>query len=153
MLFATEARVFPADHALAEEVFRAASLVMRCREAGEVRAVPEMLWSQLTVALHEDADDHEAASGLLPLLERNVRRILVNGFGSGVEVRHAMVHGDPYPATSDGRTTSVGSLAIARFLRPVCYQDMPDTLLPKALRAGNLTCFRIAKTPCASCPS
>jgi NADP-dependent aldehyde dehydrogenase len=58
-------------------------------------------------------------------------------FGTGVEVSHAMVHGGPYPATSDGRSTSVGSLAIERFLRPVCYQDMPDQLLPEALKAAN----------------
>ena len=73
----------------------------------------------------------------MPLLERKAGRILVNGFGTGVEVAHAMVHGGPYPATSDGRTTSVGSLAIDRFLRPVCYQDLPDALLPAALQEAN----------------
>ena len=74
---------------------------------------------------------------MLPALETKVGRILVNGFGTGVEVAHAMVHGGPYPATSDGRTTSVGSLAIVRFLRPVSYQDLPDALLPEALKEGN----------------
>ncbi|MEH3118139.1 MAG: aldehyde dehydrogenase (NADP(+)) [Methylorubrum populi] len=137
MLFATDARSFLADRHLAEEVFGAASLVVRCRDMGEVRAVLERLEGQLTAALHIDADDHAAARGLLPLLERRVGRILVDGFGTGVEVGHAMVHGGPYPATSDGRTTSVGSLAIGRFLRPVCYQDLPDALLPDALKAGN----------------
>jgi NADP-dependent aldehyde dehydrogenase len=71
---------------------------------------------------------------LLPVLETKVGRILANGWPTGVEVSHAMVHGGPFPATSDGRTTSVGTLAIDRFLRPVCYQDFPDTLLPPALR-------------------
>ncbi|WP_456314660.1 hypothetical protein [Sabulicella glaciei] len=79
----------------------------------------------------------EAARQLVPVLERRVGRILVNGYPTGVEVGHAMVHGGPYPATSDGRSTSVGTLAIARFLRPVCYQDMPEALLPEALRDGN----------------
>ena len=63
--------------------------------------------------------------------------MLANGWPTGVEVSHAMVHGGPFPATSDGRTTSVGALAIARFLRPVCFQDLPDGLLPPALRADN----------------
>ena len=77
------------------------------------------------------------ARALLPILERRVGRILINGFPTGVEVSHAMVHGGPYPSTSDGRTTSVGTLAIRRFLRPVCYQDFPAELLPEALRDGN----------------
>jgi NADP-dependent aldehyde dehydrogenase len=137
VLFSTEARAFLDDHRLGEEVFGASSLVVRCRNEGEIRAVLERLEGQLTAALHMDEADHAAARTLLPVLERRVGRILVNGFGTGVEVGHAMVHGGPYPATSDGRTTSVGSLAIQRFLRPVCYQDLPDALLPKALREGN----------------
>lgn len=64
-------------------------------------------------------------------------RIVVNGFPTGVELSYAMVHGGPFPSTSDGRTTSVGALAIERFLRPVCYQDMPANLLPGALKDGN----------------
>ena len=84
----------------------------------------------------EDAD-LETVRTLLPTLERRAGRILVNGWPTGVEVGHAMVHGGPYPATSDSRTTSVGSLAIRRFLRPVCYQDLPQALLPEALRDGN----------------
>jgi NADP-dependent aldehyde dehydrogenase len=74
---------------------------------------------------------------LLPLLERKVGRILANGFPTGVEVSTAMVHGGPFPATADGRSTSVGTGAIARFLRPVCYQNLPQELLPEALRDGN----------------
>jgi len=136
-LFATDAGSFLADHSLAEEVFGAASLVVRCRDLSEIRAVLGKLEGQLTAALHMDAGDHDAARALLPVLERKVGRILVNGFGTGVEVGHAMVHGGPYPATSDGRTTSVGSLAIDRFLRPVCYQDLPDALLPPELRQAN----------------
>jgi 2,5-dioxopentanoate dehydrogenase len=110
---------------------------VRCRDEAEMRRVAERLEGQLTAALHIEAGDHEAVRPLLPLLERKAGRILVNGFGTGVEVGHAMVHGGPFPATADGRSTSVGSKAIERFLRPVCYQDMPDDLLPPALQNAN----------------
>jgi NADP-dependent aldehyde dehydrogenase len=72
----------------------------------------------------------------MPTLERKAGRLLANGWPTGVEVSHAMVHGGPFPATSDGRSTSVGTLAMERFLRPVCYQDIPDALLPSVLRRG-----------------
>jgi NADP-dependent aldehyde dehydrogenase len=97
----------------------------------------ESLEGQLTSALHIDEEDHEAVRRFVPVLERRTGRILVNGFGTGVEVGHAMVHGGPYPATADGRSTSVGSLAIQRFLRPVSYQDLPESLLPEALKTSN----------------
>ena len=74
---------------------------------------------------------------MLPILERKAGRILVNGWPTGVEVGHAMVHGGPFPATSDTRTTSVGTLAIDRFLRPVAYQNIPDGLLPAPLQQAN----------------
>jgi len=136
-LFATDSDAFLADPVLQEEMFGATALVVRCPDVAAMRAVLAHLEGQLTASLHLAPEDHAAVRDLLPLLERRVGRILVNGFGTGVEVAHAMVHGGPYPATSDGRTTSVGSLAIERFLRPVCYQDMPDALLPAALRAAN----------------
>lgn len=124
---------FLADPRLAHEVFGSAALVVRCRDLAELERVLASLEGQLTAALHFDAVDHDAARRLMPLLERKVGRILANGFGTGVEVADAMVHGGPFPATSDGRTTSVGSLAIDRFLRPVSYQDLPDALLPAEL--------------------
>ncbi|WP_433705716.1 aldehyde dehydrogenase (NADP(+)) [Paraburkholderia sacchari] len=136
-LFVTNAEVFAKQAALREEVFGPASLVVRCPDAETLCAIVEHLEGQLTIALHLDDADHDLARTLLPTLERQTGRVLVNGFGTGVEVGHAMVHGGPFPATSDGRSTSVGSLAITRFLRPVCYQDLPDALLPEALRAGN----------------
>ena len=100
-------------------------------------AVLRHLEGQLTATVQMDEGDTEAVRALLPVLERRAGRVLVNGWPTGVEVGHAMVHGGPFPATSDSRTTSVGSLAIRRFLRPVCYQDLPDALLPEALRAGS----------------
>ena len=82
-------------------------------------------------------DDTELAKRLLSVLERKAGRVLCNGYPTGVEVCHAMVHGGPFPATSDSRTTSVGSAAILRFLRPVCYQDVPDALLPAEVQNDN----------------
>jgi len=98
---------------------------------------------QLTVTLQMDDSDAALASALLPALERKAGRILINGFPTGVEVAHAMVHGGPFPATADGRSTSVGTLAIRRFLRPVCYQDFPDALLPASLREANTALPRL----------
>lgn len=137
MLFSTSAAVFRGHPQLQEEVFGAASLVVRCPDLAAMREIVEALEGQLTGALHIDEADYGDARAVLPVLERRVGRVLVNGFGTGVEVGHAMVHGGPYPSTSDGRSTSVGSAAIFRFLRPVSYQDMPEQLLPDALKAAN----------------
>jgi len=136
-LFETTAEAFLADHRLGEEVFGSVSLLVRCRTEEELAQVLDGLEGQLTAALHISDADHDDARKLLPVLERKVGRILVNGFGTGVEVAHAMVHGGPFPSTSDGRSTSVGTMAIDRFLRPVSYQDLPDALLPPELRNDN----------------
>ncbi len=117
-----------------EEVFGASSLIVRCKSEKELLDTLEHLEGQLTATLHLTDDDLPIASRLLPTLERKAGRVLANGWPTGVEVTHAMVHGGPFPATSDSRSTSVGTLAIERFLRPVCYQDLPDALLPAALR-------------------
>ena len=100
-------------------------------------ALMEKLEGQLTVSIHIDAPDLLDARAFLPTLERRAGRIIVNDFGTGVEVSHAMVHGGPFPSTTDCRSSSVGSLAIRRFLRPVCYQSVPETLLPDSLKDGN----------------
>jgi NADP-dependent aldehyde dehydrogenase len=136
-LFVADAAAFTSDESLSEEVFGAASLVIRCPDIAAMRTMAEKLEGQLTATIQMDKADTADARSLLPILERRVGRILVNGYPTGVEVSNAMVHGGPYPATSDGRTTSVGTLAIRRFLRPVCYQDVPDDLLPASLRDEN----------------
>ncbi len=141
-LFAVAAGDFLADPALEEEVFGPASLIVRCRDIEELTGVLTHLEGQLTVTLHMEDGDRAAAARLLPLLERKAGRILVNGWPTGVEVSPAMVHGGPFPATSDSRSTSVGTLAIDRFLRPVCYQSLPGDLLPEELRDGNPSRFR-----------
>ena len=136
-LFVTSAADFLSDETLCEEVFGSASLVIKCKNTDEFVAVAEQLEGQLTATLHLQNGDQEALTGLLPVLERKAGRILCNAYPTGVEVCHAMVHGGPFPATSDARSTSVGSAAINRFLRPVCYQDFPADLLPAALKDEN----------------
>lgn len=136
-LFTTHAQDFLTNPHLQAEVFGAASLLVQCADNAQMRQVTEHLEGQLTATLHLDEGDVEQARALLPALERKAGRLLVNGWPTGVEVCDAMVHGGPFPATSDSRSTSVGTAAILRFLRPVCYQDFPDRLLPDALKQGN----------------
>jgi len=135
-LFATDAATLRSAPELADEVFGASSLLVRCRDLDDVIAILAAAEGQLTATIQLDAEDEAQATRLVPVLERKAGRILVNGWPTGVEVAHAMVHGGPFPATSDGRSTSVGTLAIDRFLRPVCYQDLPAALLPPELRDG-----------------
>lgn len=136
-LFSVKAADFLANPHLHEEVFGAASVVVRATDQAELARVIDALEGQLTIAIHLEEADHALAGALLPALELKAGRILVNGFGTGVEVANAMVHGGPFPATSDARATSVGTLAIARFLRPVSYQNLPEALLPAELRTEN----------------
>ncbi|MGU3657503.1 MULTISPECIES: aldehyde dehydrogenase (NADP(+)) [unclassified Methylobacterium] len=136
-LLRTEARHVLADPALADEMFGPAALLVAAADTAEVTRLLESLGGQLTATLHLDRADEHLAAGLVPLLARKAGRILANGWPTGVEVAPAMVHGGPFPATSDGRSSSVGTLAIERFLRPVCYQDLPDALLPPPLRPDN----------------
>jgi NADP-dependent aldehyde dehydrogenase len=91
----------------------------------------------LTATIHGTEEDLAAHRDLISVLETKVGRLLFNGFPTGVEVCNAMVHGGPYPATSDGRSTSVGTQAIFRFVRPVCYQDFPESVLPAELQNRN----------------
>jgi NADP-dependent aldehyde dehydrogenase len=133
-LFETDGNSFLAHSELQEEVFGAAGLIVECADDDQLHEVLGKIEGQLTIAIHVDEADQPAAAKLVPTLQRLAGRLLVNGFGTGVEVSPAMVHGGPFPATSDGRSTSVGTLAIYRFLRPVCYQDFPDSMLPAALR-------------------
>jgi len=136
-LFETDCASFMADPALSHEVFGSSSVVVRCGDTEQLAQVLATLEGQLTITLQMEAEDEPEAAKLMPLLVRRAGRVLANGWPTGVEVSHAMVHGGPYPATSDTRTTSVGTLAIERFLRPVCFQNLPDTLLPPAAQQAN----------------
>jgi len=135
----TDAARFLSEPLLQQENFGASSIVVTCTSARDAVEVLSNMEGQLTATLHLEPADSELARPILPVLERLAGRILVNGFPTGVEVSHAMVHGGPFPATSDSRTTSVGSLAVDRFLRPVCYQNFPDDLLPNELQDSNPT--------------
>ncbi|SDD30150.1 aldehyde dehydrogenase (NADP(+)) [Nocardioides lianchengensis] len=125
------------DGPVGEEVFGAAGVVVRYDDLAGLLPRLEQLEGQLTATVHATDTDADAARALLAVLELKVGRILFNGWPTGVEVGHAMVHGGPFPSTSDSRTTSVGSLAIERFQRPVAYQDVPDGVLPDAVRDAN----------------
>ncbi|MBB4121097.1 aldehyde dehydrogenase (NADP(+)) [Martelella radicis] len=133
-LFAVAGKDFLANPKLAHEVFGPLGIVVMAANAQEMRAIAERLEGQLTCTLHMDNDDVEFAQSFVPVLERKAGRLLANGFATGVAVADAMVHGGPYPASTNFGATSVGTLAIRRFLRPVCYQSMPSALLPEDLR-------------------
>src|SRR5690606_37212108 len=109
---------------LQQEIFGACSLVVRCADLDQVARLARGLEGQLTATIHAAPGDREAADRLLPVVERLAGRIIWDGWPTGVRVGHAMVHGGPYPATSDARTTSVGSLAIERFRRPIAHQGV-----------------------------
>ncbi|MFI7167053.1 aldehyde dehydrogenase (NADP(+)) [Rhodococcus erythropolis] len=136
-LLVTDADDFLAGRELQAEIFGATSLIVRFRDEEQMSHAIAELEGQLTATVHATDNDERLAARLVELLELKVGRILFNGWPTGVEVGHAMVHGGPFPATSDSRTTSVGSLAIERFLRPVSYQDVPPALLPSAIADGN----------------
>jgi len=105
-------------------------------DAGQLQAVANALDGQLTGTLHAEAADLDAHPELTGVLEQKVGRLLFGGFPTGVEVSAAMVHGGPYPATTDARSTSVGNAAIRRFTRPLCYQNWPLARLPEELRGS-----------------
>ena len=126
-----------AAHAAEQEVFGASGVVVRWSDHEELLTILRGIEGQLTATVHYDPSDADQARALLPVLEDRVGRIRFNGWPTGVEVGHAMVHGGPFPATSDSRTTSVGSLAIERFQRPDCYQDVPAEVLPAAVADDN----------------
>jgi NADP-dependent aldehyde dehydrogenase len=140
-----QAQVFKADASLLlagdallqEEVFGPVTVVVEVADRAELMRALQGLQGQLTATLIGEPADLLASVDLLALLEEKVGRLLLNGYPTGVEVCDAMVHGGPYPATSDARGTSVGTLAIDRFLRPVCFQNFPDALLPDALKNDN----------------
>ncbi|WP_121062519.1 aldehyde dehydrogenase (NADP(+)) [Chachezhania antarctica] len=132
-LFETDASNYLQDHALGEEVFGPLGLVVRVSGVDEMAELAKGFEGQLTTTLQMDDGDADVASKLLPILERKAGRILANGFPTGVEVADSMVHGGPYPASTNFGATSVGSLSIRRFLRPVCYQNLPDAVLPQDL--------------------
>ncbi|HVS63800.1 MAG TPA: aldehyde dehydrogenase (NADP(+)) [Thermoanaerobaculia bacterium] len=133
-LLATDAATFLANEGVREEVFGPSTLVVRCDDTDQMLEVARALSGQLTATIQAADGDQEATAELLEILEQKAGRVLYGGFPTGVEVCAAMVHGGPYPATTASGTTSVGTRAISRFMRPVAYQDTPEHLLPEELR-------------------
>lgn len=137
ILFKTSGNVFAANKELAEEIFGPTSTVVELTSKQEMLKVARSLSGHLTATVHGTVNDLREYRELLDILDQKVGRVVINGFPTGVEVCHAMVHGGPFPATTDGRSTSVGTAAIFRFTRPVCYQGMPSELLPPELQDEN----------------
>ena len=135
-LFATTGKEWLANHVLGEEVFGPLGLIVRAADMAEMRTLAKSLQGQLTCTLHLDDGDTQAAKTLMPILERKAGRVLANGFPTGVEVCDAMVHSGPYPASTNFGATSVGTMAIRRFVRPVSYKNIPTGILPDDLTQG-----------------
>jgi 2,5-dioxopentanoate dehydrogenase len=136
-LFQSTGDTFLSNHALEEEVFGPSTLAVAVKDKAELLRIAGQLGGHLTATLHATEHDLHEYKDLVKILEQKVGRLIVNGYPTGVEVTHAMVHGGPYPATTDSRTTSVGTDAIKRFSRPVCYQNFPQSLLPPELKDDN----------------
>jgi len=137
VLFQASAAALARDPHLEKEIFGPTTLIIRYEDQAELIGAVRALEGQLTATLHGTDADLAAFGDLISVLEGKAGRLLVNGFPTGVEVCHAMVHGGPFPATSDSRHTSVGTQAIYRFARPVCYQDFPQAALPAELKNEN----------------
>jgi NADP-dependent aldehyde dehydrogenase len=125
------------DPSLSDELFGPSTLVVKYSDREQLLALARNLEGHLTATIHGNASDLVEYKDLIDILERKVGRLIFNGFPTGVEVSHAMVHGGPYPATSDARSTSVGTMAIFRFARPVCFQGFPNEVLPAELQGHN----------------
>ncbi|MBV9848428.1 MAG: aldehyde dehydrogenase (NADP(+)) [Armatimonadetes bacterium] len=136
-VFATDAAAFARTPHLAEEVFGPSTLLITADTPAQLEDIAGNLEGQLTATVHGTPDDLREHRGLIAILETKVGRLLFNGFPTGVEVSPAMQHGGPFPATTDSRTTSVGTAAMARFARPLCWQDAPPDLLPAELQDPN----------------
>jgi alpha-ketoglutaric semialdehyde dehydrogenase len=136
-LFQSAAETFLNDASLEQEIFGPSTLAVTVDDKAQLLRIASRLGGHLTATLHATENDLKAYRGLIAVLEQKVGRLIINGYPTGVEVTHAMVHGGPYPATTDSRTTSVGTDAIKRFARPVCYQNFPESLLPDELKDGN----------------
>ncbi len=136
-LLATDGEAFNRERTLHEEIFGPATLLVKCENADELLELAGSLDGQLTATIHAEQSDEAISGRLLRVLQEKAGRIVWNSYPTGVEVAPSMHHGGPYPATTDSRFTSVGTAAIQRFARPVCYQGLPQGLLPSELRDAN----------------
>ena len=137
VLACTDAKNFQKNPELAEEIFGPFSILISAQTISELEEIAKNLEGQLTATVHGTPDDLINAKNLLQILERKAGRLILNGFPTGVEVCPSMNHGGPYPATTDVRFTSVGTAALQRFVRPICYQNFPESVLREALKNEN----------------
>jgi NADP-dependent aldehyde dehydrogenase len=137
-MFVTSVESFILNPDLHDEVFGPFSLHINAKDKNELMKIAESLKGQLTITIWGTENDISNFSELINYLELKAGRIIINGVPTGVEVTHAMMHGGPYPATTDSKFTSVGSTSIYRFTRPVCYQNFNDAFLPQELQNENL---------------
>jgi NADP-dependent aldehyde dehydrogenase len=136
-VFVSDASSFFSNHDLQKEIFGPSTLCVMVSGKKEMMKLASQLEGHLTATIHGTVDDLEKYTDLIGILERKVGRIIYDGYPTGVEVCHSMVHGGPYPATTASQTTSVGTAAIFRFSRPVCYQGFPQSALPDGLKDSN----------------
>jgi NADP-dependent aldehyde dehydrogenase len=137
VVFTTDANTFMENHQLGEELFGPSTLIVSCSSREEMERIAQGLRGHLTATIHGTAEDLDEFKWLVSILENKVGRLIFNNFPTGVEVCASMQHGGPYPATTDARSTSVGTAAIKRFARPICYQNFSQEALPIELRNGN----------------
>ena len=135
--FTADVDTFLGNERLQEELFGPSTLLVTGRSKQDLLRVARSLEGHLTATIHATPQDLEEHRDLVAILEQKVGRLIFNGFPTGIEPCNAVHHGGPYPATTDARTTSIGTPAVERFVRPVCYQDFPDSALPPELRDGN----------------
>ncbi|MFT5296708.1 MAG: alpha-ketoglutaric semialdehyde dehydrogenase [Colwellia sp.] len=133
-LFATDLETFKSNKALHEEVFGSSALIVRCKSQAELMEFISLLKGNLTASIHASEKDLDVAKQVALVTAHKVGRLIYNQMPTGVEVCASMNHGGPFPASTQIRTTSVGSEAIKRFQRPICYQNMPNELLPELLK-------------------
>ncbi len=136
-IFTTDGETFMKNQGLSEEVFGPSIVNIKTRNKQELLDIAEQMEGHLTATIHGTEQDLKEYGELIAILERKAGRLIFNGFPTGVEVCHAMVHGGPFPSTTSSQHTSVGTAAIIRFSRPVCYQDFPQTVLPDELKNNN----------------
>ncbi len=142
VLFKTNAQALANNPDLSEEIFGPASVVVEAQSKVELLQIAENLTGHLTATIHGTPEELIDYADLIDILEQKVGRLLINGYPTGVEVCHAMTHGGPFPASTDSRSTSVGTAAIYRFTRPVSYQNFPENLLPDELKDSNPLALR-----------
>lgn len=135
--FTVSAEDFLLNKALSEEVFGPATLLVLVKDVAQLHQVINQLEGQLTATVHAEPADQNNLIPIIDIITQKAGRVIYNSFPTGVEVCHSMHHGGPFPSTTDQRSTSVGTAAIYRFLRPVSYQDIPDEILPEALKNSN----------------